>query len=116
MATTNTQNKNSVKNRFKNLEFINLYSIVFLARKGLKTKIFYDFAETIKMPEKNLASIMRGFKSSVTTNARKMDDALFNWQTRYHDHIIRNADEYERIAAYIENNPTQWQEDKFFLE
>ncbi|MCY7423183.1 MAG: hypothetical protein LH478_15730 [Chitinophagaceae bacterium] len=46
---------------------------------------------------KNLASIMRGFKSSVTTHARKMGDALFNWQTRYHDHIIRDADEYERI-------------------
>ncbi len=65
---------------------------------------------------KNLASIMRGFKSSVTTHARKMGDALFNWQTRYHDYIIRNADEYERIAAYIENNPAKWRDDNFLFE
>jgi putative toxin-antitoxin system antitoxin component (TIGR02293 family) len=50
--------KFSIKKRFKNLDLTSNYSIVFSARKGLKTKVFYDFAETIKMPEKTLANII----------------------------------------------------------
>ena len=63
---------------------------------------------------KNLASIVRGYKSAVTTHARK-NDIAFGWQPRYHDHIIRSMDEYHRISNYIINNPAQWQNDKFFL-
>ena len=62
---------------------------------------------------KNLASIVRGYKSAVTTHARK-NDIAFGWQPRYHDHIIRSMDEYHRISNYIINNPAQWQNDKFF--
>ncbi|MCW3107294.1 MAG: hypothetical protein JWQ09_1800, partial [Segetibacter sp.] len=51
-------NKLSIKNRFKNLDLKNPYSIVFSARKGLKTNVFYDFAEAIKMPEKTLANVI----------------------------------------------------------
>jgi len=61
---------------------------------------------------KNLASIVRGFKSSVTTNARKFNPD-FAWQPRFHDHIIRNGAEFERIANYKENNPPNWIKDKF---
>ncbi len=49
---------------------------------------------------KNLASIIRGFKISVSVNARKLH-ADFTWQTRFHDHIIRNHDEMNRIRDYI---------------
>ena len=62
---------------------------------------------------KNLASIMRGFKSAVTTQARKMGDKNFEWQERYHDHIIRNWASFERIQYYIANNPAKWKEDTF---
>lgn len=62
---------------------------------------------------KNLASIVRGFKIGVTKNARKID-INFGWQTRFHDHIIRNDTEYQRIATYINNNPANWQHDKFY--
>lgn len=71
---------------------------------------------------KNLGAIIRGFKSAVTTFARR--DALqcvftkncsnFGWQPRFHDHIIRNSVEFERIQNYIENNPSNWKEDKFY--
>jgi hypothetical protein len=37
----------------------------------------------------------------------------FKWQPRYHDHIIRNDAEYQRINDYIENNPANWGMDKF---
>ena len=62
---------------------------------------------------KNLASIIRGFKSAVTTAARKIH-ADFAWQSRFHDHIIRNDEAYLKIANYIENNPFTWAEDKFY--
>jgi len=62
---------------------------------------------------KNLSSIIRGYKSAVTTYARK-NDIEFNWQTRFHDHIIRSVDDYHRISNYIINNPAKWQDDKFY--
>ena len=62
---------------------------------------------------KNLGSIMRGYKSSVTTYARKKN-IEFDWQERYHDHIIRNHDEYIRVSNYILSNPANWKQDRFF--
>ena len=59
---------------------------------------------------KNLASIMRGFKSAVTTTARELNIS-FGWQTRFHDHVIRDDDEFRRIAFYIEQNPMNWEKD-----
>ncbi len=38
------------------------------------------------------------------------------WQKLYHDHIIRNQDDYEHIAAYIYNNPINWHRDCFYTE
>jgi len=34
------------------------------------------------------------------------------WQLRFHDHIIRNDDELNRIRKYIEDNPKNWENDK----
>ena len=34
------------------------------------------------------------------------------WQRDFYEHIIRNDDEYQRIAAYIINNPRKWDLDK----
>ncbi len=64
---------------------------------------------------KNLASIIRGFKCAVTINARKIHPQ-FAWQSRFHDHIIRNDDSIEYIQHYIINNPTNWRNDKFYNE
>ncbi len=68
---------------------------------------------TFGSQSKNLASIVRGFKSAMTTHARKMGNPDFGWQERYHDHIIRNSDSFERIQHYIANNPAKWNDDKF---
>lgn len=62
---------------------------------------------------KNLASIVRGFKIGVTINARKIH-ADFAWQSRFHDHIIRNDESFYKISDYIKNNPTKWTDDKFY--
>ena len=62
---------------------------------------------------KNLASIIRGYKSAVTTYARK-NNITFGWQPRFHDHIIRNKNEFDSIRNYIINNPSNWKTDNFF--
>ncbi|MDP2175284.1 MAG: hypothetical protein Q8K70_05165 [Bacteroidota bacterium] len=62
---------------------------------------------------KNLASIIRGYKSAVTTYARK-NNIEFNWQKGYYEHIIRSSDEFERISNYIINNPQKWIDDMFY--
>ena len=38
------------------------------------------------------------------------------WQRGYHDHVIRNQDDYEMIAKYIHENPLRWELDKFYSE
>ena len=62
---------------------------------------------------RNLASIIRGFKTGVSKHARSIHPD-FAWQSRFHDHIIKEEASYHRIAAYIISNPQKWQEDKFF--
>ena len=61
-----------------------------------------------------VSTIMRSYKSAVTKHAHRLG-FTFDWQTRFHDHIIRNNGEFQRINDYIENNPNNWTEDKFFL-
>lgn len=61
----------------------------------------------------NLASIIRGFKSAVTVNARQIHPG-FGWQSRFHDHIIRDEASFKRITTYIINNPANWKGDKFY--
>ncbi|HLO45509.1 MAG TPA: hypothetical protein VK175_14320 [Leadbetterella sp.] len=70
------------------------------------------FKNAFAPQSKNLASIIRGYKSAVTTYARK-NKIRFEWHVRYHDHIIRNEAEYLRISNYIKNNPSKWLDDKF---
>ncbi|MGB3198811.1 MAG: hypothetical protein WBB17_13875 [Saprospiraceae bacterium] len=62
---------------------------------------------------KNLSSIIRGYKSAVTTFAKK-NNIEFEWQSRFHDHIIQSMDDYHRISKYILNNPSKWLNDKFY--
>ncbi len=38
------------------------------------------------------------------------------WQKSFHDHIIRDARDYENISAYIQNNPLYWHRDCFYAE
>lgn len=59
-----------------------------------------------------LSSIVGSYKSAVTRHAHRLGFE-FEWQSRFHDHVIRNEEEYHRIANYISLNPKKWNEDKF---
>jgi putative transposase len=63
---------------------------------------------------KNLFAIVRGFKSTTS----KQINTLWGiergtiWQSRFHDHVIRNTDGLDRIRWYIRNNPRMWKQDR----
>lgn len=61
----------------------------------------------------SISTILRSYKSVVTKHAHCIH-ANFYWQERFHDHIIQNSESFERIQSYIENNVTNWKEDKFY--
>lgn len=64
-------------------------------------------------PGKNtISTIIGSYKSAVTKHTRRLG-CTFAWQARFHDHIIRNVEEYQRISTYIRNNPRNWKNDKF---
>jgi REP element-mobilizing transposase RayT len=63
---------------------------------------------------KNTISAMVGsFKSSVTKFCNE-NEFPFGWQSRFHDHLIRDKHEFYRIRNYIINNPANWKQDRFF--
>jgi len=33
------------------------------------------------------------------------------WQRNYHEHIVRDKDDLQRIRRYIRDNPARWAED-----
>lgn len=76
----------------------------------------------IRLP-KSISSFIAGFKSSVNTqidnyiDEHQLDIKKFNknnhfFQPNYHDHIIRNNSEFQRIKYYIIHNPKNWENDK----
>ena len=38
------------------------------------------------------------------------------WQRSFHDHVIRNKKDYEKISKYIHENPLIWRYDCFYCE
>ena len=59
-----------------------------------------------------ISSMVGSFKSAVTkySNENKL---RFGWQTRFHDHVIRDSEEFYSFRNYI-NNPDNWNTDKFY--
>jgi REP-associated tyrosine transposase len=56
-----------------------------------------------------LGSLIRGFKSAVTSRARdELHLGSRVWQRNYYEHVIRNADDLERRRNYIAENPRRW--------
>ena len=60
-------------------------------------------------PTRNIEQIIRSFKTMVTKEAGKS-----LWQRSYHDRIIRNEKEYQKIWQYIDTNVIKWETDCFY--
>jgi putative transposase len=65
------------------------------------------------MLNENISKIIRWYKGRCSFECRKIN-ANFAWQSRFHDHIIRNSQSFENIQNYIFENPLNWKNDKFY--
>ena len=57
---------------------------------------------------RTLGVIINQFKSRCTTQIRESGMGEFSWQARFHDHVIRNEKDLERVRRYINENPATW--------
>ena len=67
---------------------------------------------------KSISSFVAGFKSAVTVRINTLRQTKGHpvWQTRFHDHVIRDYEECRRIAAYIDMNIANWNEDRYYVQ
>ncbi|MFI3325044.1 MAG: transposase [Clostridia bacterium] len=80
-----------------------------------------------------ISKIVQIFKSSVTKEFRLLEKTYtcnqhvcnryaYNayptmvWQKSFHDHIIRNEQEYQKIWEYIDTNPLKWELDCYHIK
>ena len=59
----------------------------------------------VSAPTKPISSIVRSIKTLTT---KEIGVPIF--QRSYHDHIIRNQQDYDEIWEYIDNNPLKYKE------
>lgn len=66
--------------------------------------------ETVQLP---LGRIISAFKAKSTVEINKFQNTPGTkfWQDDFHDRIIRNEEERNRIAEYVRLNPIRWAED-----
>ena len=74
-----------------------------------------------KTPPLRLGQIVALMKYLITTKYNEImnikNRKYFKlWQRNYHEHIIRDENSYHKIVDYIQNNPSKWQNDKFFRD
>lgn len=70
----------------------------------------YNSGRIISSPT-NILTVVGQMKRYVS---KKIGKAI--WQKSFHDHVIRNKNDYNKISKYINENPIIWQYDCFYTE
>ena len=112
----------------KHYSYINLYSFTIMPNHmhGIieidKSKIIETDSdnairqnipkESIKI--KSISELIGAYKTTSSKHIHLAGLNEFKWQRSFYDHIIRDASSFEKISNYIENNPTNWQDDRFY--
>ena len=65
-------------------------------------------------PSPSLFDVMRVLKSLTTRLARPLLGESPLWQRSYHEHVIRGEEDYRQIWEYIDTNPANWAEDRYY--
>ncbi len=63
-----------------------------------------------------LQDVIGRFKSFTTNKWNELCTTEMQemWQRSFHDHIIRNEEDYQNHLHYIDENPGKWAEDKYY--
>ncbi len=54
------------------------------------------------------------WKAKTTARAREAGFSGPLWQKSFHDHVVRDEEDLERLRRYIRDNPRKWAQDRFF--
>ncbi len=120
------KNRLELLGKIKNINYIQLTKEGFLAEKYIKNieQIYKNVTidEYIIMPNhihciliinsKKDISISRIIKQYKMYVSKKIGYSI--WQKSFHEHIIKNKQEYFIIKKYIQNNIINWKNDIFF--
>jgi len=84
---------------YRNFVFQNGYSLVKKAKAGINTDVFYTFAESIKMPEKVLASVLNLSPRTISNYRDQQKDLDAN----YSEHLLKLITLFEKGKEYLGN-------------
>ena len=72
-----------------------------------------EFRSGLRPLDKNsISSVINHFKGNVKRYCNKNGMGYFEWQSRFHDRIIRDERALETIRRYIWENPKRWGKDR----
>jgi len=88
-----------------------IHGIIIIVETGFKP------VSTKTKTNHGLSEFVRALKtfSSRHINAIRKTPGIPVWQSRFHEHIIRNEIELHKIREYIVNNPLNWETDENYL-
>lgn len=78
----------------------------------LETQGRHNTPDERKWKPGTLGVIINQYKRAVSIQARKFNSG-FAWQSRFHDHIVRDTESYQKINNYIRENPLFWKDDRY---
>lgn len=61
----------------------------------------------------NLSAIVGSYKSAVSKSIHQITPDTPVWQKSFHDHIPRTEKDFQEIWKYIDENPHNWDSDKY---
>lgn len=64
----------------------------------------------------SVSVIINQYKESVKRWCNTNGHDFFQWQPRFYDHIIRDEEAWCNIVNYMLSNPSQWEDDTFYLK
>ena len=79
-----------------------------VVRAALRT-LFLDiknWERVLSYPSQKV--LILGFIDSLYAQISESGMGEFSWQARFHDHVIRNEKDLERVRRYINENPATW--------
>ena len=111
----------SIRERFSNLNLKSAFDLIFFARKGVRPKLFYEFADSIKMREKDLATLLN-VSSRTISNYNELKKSLEPVQSEHllklialygkGEEIFGNIDEFnywlQKPFWNIKEKPIDW--------
>lgn len=105
-----SNNSSSLPDKLNEIS-INKYNDNNIKKKLPSQGISYTQHRFQHQGKNSLSSIIGSYKSAVTKYCNLLQ-IPFKWQSRFHDHIIKDEIEYENISRYIRNNPLKWKKNK----